>query len=259
MSFLNVSDGKLHAVCDYDPDAVAAFKAAGLRWWPGRKHWVGKWTPSREDVVNEWAGPVEVVSDPDDYEARADRFQQYADNAAGRSSESWDRAHKLAAQIPFGQPILVGHHSEGRHRAHIKRIDSASRKGYNEYKKAEYWQDRANAAIRRAEKRMTPVQVARRIEKLEKERRKAAKYQDSEYKERWLWFYDLRLAYERALQEAVGTPDIPDWQKGQTITYGGTPATIKRVNPKTVSIVCHNVSGMDWPLKIKKDDPRLRI
>ncbi|MGD9883964.1 MAG: DUF3560 domain-containing protein, partial [Reyranella sp.] len=37
----------------------------------------------------------------------------------------FDRAHMLAQQIPLGQPILIGHHSERGHRRHIAKIEAA--------------------------------------------------------------------------------------------------------------------------------------
>jgi len=54
---------------------------------------------------------------------RRDRLNAAADRAEGRSNEAYKRADMSVAAtgIPFGQPILVGHHSEGRHRAAIKR------------------------------------------------------------------------------------------------------------------------------------------
>lgn len=42
--------------------------------------------------------------------------------------------------IPMGQPILVGHHSEGYHRRHIGRMNSNMEKGLEELKKAEYYE-----------------------------------------------------------------------------------------------------------------------
>jgi len=62
------------------------------------------------------------------------------------SSQEFDRARSLQSVIPLGQPILVGHHSEGRHRAHLKRIDSAYRKGTEAYDKAAYYEKRATNA-----------------------------------------------------------------------------------------------------------------
>lgn len=43
----------------------------------------------------------------------------------------------------MGQPILVGHHSERRHRRDIKRIDQAMGKAVEEQKKAEYYAGKA--------------------------------------------------------------------------------------------------------------------
>jgi hypothetical protein len=62
------------------------------------------------------------------------------------SSQEFDRARSLQSVIPLGQPILVGHHSEGRHRAHLKRIDSAYRKGTEAYDKAAYYEKKATNA-----------------------------------------------------------------------------------------------------------------
>ncbi|PWI49546.1 hypothetical protein CEE45_01590 [Candidatus Heimdallarchaeota archaeon B3_Heim] len=60
-----------------------------------------------------------------------------ATKATQRSKAHWDEATKLGKQIPLGQPILVGHHSEKRHRRHIERIDSHGFKGLEEHRKAE--------------------------------------------------------------------------------------------------------------------------
>ena len=47
--------------------------------------------------------------------------------------------------IPFGQPILVGHHSEQRHRKHLKRIDAKVQKGFDASNKAEYYEGKVRA------------------------------------------------------------------------------------------------------------------
>jgi hypothetical protein len=48
--------------------------------------------------------------------------------------------------IPFGQPILVGHHSEKHHRRDIERMDNALRGAVEEREKAESYLERAEAA-----------------------------------------------------------------------------------------------------------------
>jgi hypothetical protein len=42
----------------------------------------------------------------------------------------------MASAIPFGQPILIGHHSEGRDRNYRGRIEGGFRKGFSEIKAA---------------------------------------------------------------------------------------------------------------------------
>jgi hypothetical protein len=62
-------------------------------------------------------------------EARAERLQKEGTALVGQ-------ARKMGEAIPFGQPILVGHHSEKRDRAYRGRIDSKFRKGFETLKVA---------------------------------------------------------------------------------------------------------------------------
>jgi len=59
--------------------------------------------------------------------ARAEKLRGWAEKREQRAEQAYDRATELGQQIPFGQPILVGHYSEKGHRAHLARIDSAMR------------------------------------------------------------------------------------------------------------------------------------
>jgi hypothetical protein len=64
-------------------------------------------------------------------EARRERLEARAARLAREASGAFKRAdmREEASGIPFGQPILVGHHSEGRHRAAIKRAHAAMDRG----------------------------------------------------------------------------------------------------------------------------------
>lgn len=77
--------------------------------------------------------------------------------------------------IPMGQPILVGHHSEKRHRKHLERIERAVRAGMDALKKAEQLEQRARvAASNRAITCDNPdamTLLKAKIEKLEKRSR----------------------------------------------------------------------------------------
>lgn len=87
---------------------------------------------------------------PKEYEAkrtaRYDRLIAAAEKAERESSASWKQARGMASVIPFGQPILVGHHSEGRDRRYRARIESKHRKGYDLHQKAEALRARAESA-----------------------------------------------------------------------------------------------------------------
>lgn len=56
---------------------------------------------------------------------RLERRQEWGEKREAEATRLFDRAHMLAQQIPLGQPILIGHHSEKRHRAHIAKIEAA--------------------------------------------------------------------------------------------------------------------------------------
>lgn len=85
-----------------------------------------------------------------DYEQRKaekiERLKDAAERAHQESSAAYKRAYQMQEQIPLGQPILVGHHSEGRHRRHLEKIDNAYRRGNEENKKAEHYENRIDAA-----------------------------------------------------------------------------------------------------------------
>lgn len=61
-------------------------------------------------------------------EAKAERLRGWADSREAKAEAARTGASAIADMIPFGQPILVGHHSEGRHRRDLdtiaKRMDA---------------------------------------------------------------------------------------------------------------------------------------
>lgn len=86
----------------------------------------------------------------DDYqerkEARIDRLEQRAASARSVSDSAYKASHDILGMIPMGQPILVGHHSEGRHRRDLDRANRNMRKSYEASKKADYYASRAASA-----------------------------------------------------------------------------------------------------------------
>src|ERR1700681_1056106 len=80
-----------------------------------------------------------------DFEERRSRRKENAERQIRKNEQRADseykRADEIAKYIPPGQPILVGHHSEKRHRADLNRIDNAMRGARTATEKAEYYAD----------------------------------------------------------------------------------------------------------------------
>jgi hypothetical protein len=77
---------------------------------------------------------------------RIDRMQRFAAKAR-EMSERYNRASdSISSGIPFGQPILIGHHSEKRHRRMLDRMHRYNDKAIEEYRKAQYYDRRAASA-----------------------------------------------------------------------------------------------------------------
>jgi hypothetical protein len=170
-------------------------KGAGFRWAPSLKAWIVQ--QSRDRDAKRWkidaaaaglreAGfEVQVLIDdtPRDFAvAEADRAERVAERAdrlegaaerAARESEARYAAATQAFDLMNGQPILVGHHSERRHRREIDRANSNMHKSIEEDRKAKHYERAAQVAGRYTERRESLPTTLRRIEKLEAERRKA--------------------------------------------------------------------------------------
>ena len=69
--------------------------------------------------------------------AKADRYEEWAGKRQAKSDAAAAKSSELAGLIPFGQPVISGHHSEGRHRNHIKKIQNGFRSAWENQEKAE--------------------------------------------------------------------------------------------------------------------------
>lgn len=136
---------RLYASSRLDKETYERVKAAGFRWAPRQELFVAPmWTPSREDLLLELAGEIgdEDKTLVERQEERAERFTEY--------------------NIPLGQPILVGHHSERHARKDAERIENGMRRAVKMWDTAQYWKDRAAGAIQLAKYKERPDVRARR-------------------------------------------------------------------------------------------------
>ncbi|MEU1015389.1 DUF3560 domain-containing protein [Streptomyces sp. NPDC005898] len=113
-------------------------------------------------------------------QARAERSGKRAGRAADRSAERREMAHRIASAIPFGQPILAGHHSERRARRDQERIHSDMGTAIAEAERAEHWAARAAAAEGYEGFRNAPRRTLRRLGTLRAALRHVERRQKSE-------------------------------------------------------------------------------
>jgi len=79
---------------------------------------------------------------------RIERLRERAEKKNAEATASFEQAHKMAQSIPFGQPILVGHHSEKRDRNYRNRMDAKGQKACEQHQEAKDLERRAEAAER---------------------------------------------------------------------------------------------------------------
>lgn len=201
---------RLYSLSRLDAETYKRVKAAGFIWAPKQDLFVAPmWTPGRADLLVELCGEIddEAVSLADRAAARAERFGDYQ----GARLQDAERAHAgvraIADHIPFGQPILVGHHSERRARKDAERIENGIRRAVQMWDTANYWQTRAAGALRNAQYKERPDVRHRRIKGLEADKRKQER--NKQEAEMWLKLWteceaeqDAELQREVALRIA---------------------------------------------------------
>ena len=79
-------------------------------------------------------------------QSRLERLQASAEKAQAEARRDLDRAEQMASIIPFGQPILRGHHSEKWDTNYRNRIDKTWRRGFEMLDKVKGIQQRIQAA-----------------------------------------------------------------------------------------------------------------
>ncbi|OBG73985.1 MULTISPECIES: DUF3560 domain-containing protein [unclassified Mycobacterium] len=274
-------------------------KAAGFRWF----RTLGVWgiASSRDRQPNRYkiqraadalrAAGHTVSVDIDDAhrptaEAEADRAQRQehrvdalnakADRKAAAADAAWETERRAVEALPpDGQPILIGHHSERRHRNAIARAHEATRRAIDATDLAHHANRRAEAAASTTAHRYNPMTVKNRIEKLQAEqradqrtldghRRVVARSATHEYVDEfgpatgpyrdqviarmaqrgdeivyWGGIYaDLQAS------GVASTHSRDSIRKGDLIQYRGHWYPVVRVNLKTVSVRLHD--GASW-------------
>lgn len=181
---------------------------------------------------------------------RTEALREKAVRAEERSRAAWDRAEATGRALPpGGEPIKVGHHSEGRHRRALERAHSAMGAAVAANREAEEAARRAESASHTTGARYAPITVANRIDKLEADRRRLARQKvtaSGEWAEKLaalLARTEDQLDYWRGVHEAqIAAGEAADL--GPDSVHVGDLVQIKgrywervvRVNKKTVTV-----------------------
>jgi len=208
-------------------------------------------------------------------ENRATRLGVSADRktaAAEAADAVARRAHD--ALPPMGEPVKIGHHSEGRHRSAIARADATMRRSIDADEEAKRARERASIAAAATDQRNAPVRVANRIDRLERELSRWVRHRDGSSRRLAGGYVEETAPATGEWAERVGreitrcTDELEYWRsvrsaqidaglvveysaqtisRGDLIRYSGVWATVIRCNPKTVSATCQLYGKFNAP------------
>lgn len=250
-----------------DAETRAALKAAGWRWGGYRKAWYNhRKRPTIPPCVEaEDGGEVQYAAE------RADRLEARAQKHDAAATAAYERSHAAVEQIPLGQPILAGHHSERMHRAALRRSHAAMDKSVREDATAKRLHQDAESSQRHQAHIETPEAMARRAERLEAEyrhmRRSIEDYearlaregrtmsdQDAENHRAYSQYAENTRRTAEQLRERITAAggiaaDRLDPQVGDIVQIAGFVGTILRVNPKTYRV---HFNRPDWTATLER-------
>lgn len=192
-------------------------------------------------------------------ERRAERFAERAEQLTARAvrEQAKSDAHEAAARrlsehIPFGQPVLLGHHSQARAERDGRRVRGHFDASVAHQHRADEAQRAATEARAATGARNNPVTVANRIQRLEAEERRLERLIDPVHEGTdpdWLGRMLDRLADTRAdltywrevrgEQLADGTAtnySRETVRAGDLVKVNGSWYPVVRANAKTVTV-----------------------
>lgn len=160
---------RLYPETRLDDETFQRVKEAGFKWAPKQELFVAPaWNCARENLAIELAGEIEPeqMTVAERAQLKADRLDGIAERRAQQASAFSNAANEIAERFAYGQPILVGHHSERKARKDQERMKSAQDKAAKAHAAIDYWHWRAAGVERHANRVNDPKVRARRIKKL---------------------------------------------------------------------------------------------
>ena len=161
---------------------------------------------------------------------RFKRLAAKSDRLAGEAQAHHDKARAIMDMIPFGQPILAGHHSEARHRRDIRRIGSGFDKAYVAERESTRLADAARSAEQTGERLADPTRRMARLVAIDREL--SGPMTSERRRERLV---AEREALDAQLDRAVFASS-ETVKKGDIVRWQGQRAAVVRVNKTSVSV-----------------------
>ena len=213
-------------------------------------------------------------------EARADRYETYSDNAEKRAETLQADFNEYRKDWSWlTQPIIAGHSGSKAFANHKNKVMARYERGFEEYKKSEYYQDRAATARSTASnvKLNDKVYLGNKIKECNKalkmHQEHIVKYEEALYKvqqgeclknrsgeplsidyleqritnilEKYEWENDKLNFFEDCLEKLGGIDySKENVKKGDLVKIRGSWGKVLSANPTTVRIL--NNLGWDW-------------
>lgn len=181
-------------------------------------------------------------------QAKIERFKELAKKFEAQSTQAYEQSNKIGSFIPFGQPILIGHHSEKRHRRDIDRINRYMGQSVELSNKAEYYEKRAktlesNRAISSDDpeainKIETKLEKLEKLQKLMKDANKIIKSSKTTSEQKILLLMELGLKITQA--EELLKPDFAGRIGFPGYALTNNNANIKRLKGRSREIEIKN-------------------
>jgi hypothetical protein len=159
--------------------------------------------------------------------AKAERLREWADKRDAKAAAARGRVDAIADNIPLGQPILVGHHSERRARRDQERIRSGMRSTIEHTDKAAEFRRRADnieAAADNAvysDDRDAVERLEARIAEREAERDRIKAFNAATRKAGEVTAENLELLDERQREDLLTLARVAAWQLGKGGSFPG--------------------------------------
>ena len=235
----------LHGTCRDDASAIKA--VGGWKWSGKLKAWYLPRSWRDETVERKVAATVEALGctvETEAVESGEDRLVRLADNAETRAErlaakseatragamERYAKAKALSDVIPFGQPVIAGHHSQRRHLRDLAKIRNGIGAAVDGLNEADRLADAARSAETTGERLADP---ARRMARLVAIDRELSGPMTSERRRERL--EAEREALDAQLDRAIFA-SAETVRKGDIVRFKGQRAAVVRVNKTSVSV-----------------------